>query len=182
VSSSSYISSVLILLYMLYICPHTETGALSAGSRRAGGDAHTAIYVCPHTTVYVSSYYCVCVFILLCVCPHLQCTCPHTAKCLSSYCYMFVLILLYMCPHTDMYSVEQGLSVMVRDERGATPLHYAAWYGHQDTVEVLLGAGADVNALSGSTTIYYIYVLLYYYHATVLLCMCADRSACRCWR
>jgi ankyrin repeat protein len=42
--------------------------------------------------------------------------------------------------------------VMVRDERGATPLHYAAWYGHQDTVEVLLGAGADVNALSGYTT------------------------------
>jgi hypothetical protein len=36
----------------------------------------------PHTTIYVSSYYYMCVLILLCV---------------SSYCYVCVLILLYMC-------------------------------------------------------------------------------------
>ena len=69
-------------------------------------------------------------------------------------------MLLCTCPHTAIYDVEQGLSVMVRDERGATPLHYASWYGHQDTVEVLLGAGADVNALSGSTTIL-LYMCIY---------------------
>eukprot|EP00802_Teleaulax_amphioxeia_P006641 Tamp_06645.p1 GENE.Tamp_06645~~Tamp_06645.p1 ORF type:complete len:525 (+),score=113.26 Tamp_06645:52-1626(+) len=46
-------------------------------------------------------------------------------------------------------SIEQGLSVMITDDRGATPLHYACWYGHLDTVEVLLSAGAEVDAVSG---------------------------------
>ena len=46
-------------------------------------------------------------------------------------------------------AVEQGLSVTVTDERGATPLHYASWYGHIETVEVLLAAGAHIDARSG---------------------------------
>ena len=45
------------------------------------------IYVCPYT-MYVSSYYYVCVLILLYV---------------SSCYYICVLILLYMCPHTTKY-------------------------------------------------------------------------------
>jgi hypothetical protein len=74
-------------------------------------------YMCPHTTIYVSSYYYICVLILLYMCPHM---CPHTTIYVSSYYYMCprttkqagpvdlptnenyicVLILLYMCPRT----------------------------------------------------------------------------------
>ncbi len=73
-----------------------------------------ALQVCPH--MYVSSYYYICVLILLYMCPHtadvcwrlltyegvsgaLQ-VCPHTTIYVSSYCYICVLILLCMCPHT----------------------------------------------------------------------------------
>ena len=35
--------------------------------------------------------------------------------------------------------------LMKRDEIGATPLHYAAFYGHRDMVRWLIGKGADVN-------------------------------------
>src|SRR5687767_12324387 len=35
-----------------------------------------------------------------------------------------------------------------RDKYGSTPLHCAAWKGHLDVVEVLLTAGADVNAVN----------------------------------
>jgi hypothetical protein len=65
VSSYSYISSVCILLYM---CPHT---------------------------IYVSSYYYICVLILLYIYR------LHTAVYVSSYSYISsVCILVYMCPHT----------------------------------------------------------------------------------
>ena len=36
--------------------------------------------------------------------------------------------------------------VQARDKDGSTPLHCATWKGHQETVAVLLDAGADVNA------------------------------------
>jgi ankyrin repeat protein len=36
--------------------------------------------------------------------------------------------------------------VHARDKDGSTPLHCAAWKGHQQVVELLLKAGADVNA------------------------------------
>jgi ankyrin repeat protein len=36
--------------------------------------------------------------------------------------------------------------VHARDSDGSTPLHCAVWKGHQEIVEFLLGAGADVNA------------------------------------
>ena len=32
------------------------------------------------------------------------------------------------------------------DAEGATPLHYAAFYGHREIVELLHHAGADINA------------------------------------
>jgi hypothetical protein len=47
----------------------------------------------PLTAACASAYCCVCVLILLYMC-------PHTAIYMSSYCYICVLILLYMCPHT----------------------------------------------------------------------------------
>jgi hypothetical protein len=52
--------------------------------------------MCPHTAVYVSSYCCVCVLILLYMC-------PHTAVYVSSYYCVCVLILLCMCPHPAAY-------------------------------------------------------------------------------
>ena len=36
--------------------------------------------------------------------------------------------------------------VKARDKDGSTPLHCAAWKGHQQVVALLLKAGADVNA------------------------------------
>jgi hypothetical protein len=50
--------------------------------------------MCPHTTIYVSSYYYICVLILL----H---TCPHTTTYVSAYYY--VASHYYMCPHTTIY-------------------------------------------------------------------------------
>ena len=80
--------------------------------------------MCPHTAVYVSSYCCICVLILLYVSSYC-CICvlillymfAYTAIYVSSYCYMCphtlvyvsslhtsVLILLYMCPHSTTYA------------------------------------------------------------------------------
>ena len=50
-----------------------------------------------HTAVCVSSYCCICVLILLYMCPHATINLP------SDYC-MSVLKLLYMCPQTTTYS------------------------------------------------------------------------------
>ena len=38
----------------------------------------------------------------------------------------------------------------VRDAEGATALHVAAFHGHRAIVELLLGAGADINARDGA--------------------------------
>jgi hypothetical protein len=37
----------------------------------------------------------------------------------------------------------------LRDEAGATPLHYAAIHGHRQIVQVLLERGADINSRDG---------------------------------
>jgi hypothetical protein len=83
---------------------------------RLQGQRVRELYMCPHTTkcvlilLYVSSYYYICVLILLHMCPHrLQgqrvrelyvssyyYMCPHTTT-------ICVLILLHMCPHTTTY-------------------------------------------------------------------------------
>jgi hypothetical protein len=40
--------------------------------------------------------------------------------------------------------------VRVRDAKGATALHVAAFHGHRAIVELLLEAGADINARDGT--------------------------------
>ena len=118
------------VLILRYVCPHTTINMcphtamhLQASSSRASCPETSASYynvssyyhMCPHTTIYVSSYYYICVRILLygvfillhvssyyhiCVltllyiCPQTT-MCPHTTTC--------VLILLSMCPHTTTH-------------------------------------------------------------------------------
>lgn len=52
--------------------------------------------------------------------------------------------------HGDVEEVrrllEQGYQLNLFDDLGKTPLHYAAMGGHLDVLNVLLAAGADVNA------------------------------------
>jgi uncharacterized membrane protein len=74
-------------------------------------DGRARLYMCPHTmiyssqmrldtTIYVSSYYSICVLILLYVSAYYYiCVRIHV----SSYYCICVLILLYMCPHTTIY-------------------------------------------------------------------------------
>lgn len=51
----------------------------------------------------------------------------------------------------DRDKIEQLLGeapslAMARDEKGATPLHYAALHGHREAAKLLINYGADVNA------------------------------------
>ena len=48
----------------------------------------------------------------------------------------------------DLLRSDPGL-VNQRDSQGATPLHYAAFGGHSDAVRLLLGHGAEINAIDG---------------------------------
>jgi hypothetical protein len=76
---------VRILLYMLYMCPHTTIPA-----------------------VYVSSYYytCgICVLILL----NLLYMCPPTTIPVPAFCRICACILVYMCPHTTIICVRVQL-------------------------------------------------------------------------
>ncbi|MEM1598857.1 MAG: ankyrin repeat domain-containing protein, partial [Pyrobaculum sp.] len=41
---------------------------------------------------------------------------------------------------------EGGTSVNIKDARGWTPLHWAAWAGHVEIAKLLLENGADVDA------------------------------------
>ena len=42
--------------------------------------------------------------------------------------------------------LSKGANPNVRDNRGRTPLHHAAFYGYAENVQALLAAGADPNA------------------------------------
>ena len=42
--------------------------------------------------------------------------------------------------------LSKGANPNVKDNRGRTPLHHAAFYGYAENVQVLLAAGADPNA------------------------------------
>jgi hypothetical protein len=101
---SSY--TLLCVIIRLYMCPHTTVCVLILMSCVLI-DVSSYYYMCPPTAQYVSSYcymssyYYVCVLILLYMC-------PHTNVCASSCCYVCpldticVLILLYKCPHTSI--------------------------------------------------------------------------------
>jgi hypothetical protein len=73
------------------------------------------LYMCPHTTIYVSSHYYICVLILLYMCPQYYYMCPHTTIC--------VLILLYMCPHTTI-NVSSYYYICVLILLSYVPLYY----------------------------------------------------------
>ncbi len=75
-----------------YICPHTTIYVSSGLSFTRDGVGRL---VQLHTPIYVSSYYCICVLILLYMY-------PHTTIHVSSYYYICVLIQLYMCLYVSI--------------------------------------------------------------------------------
>jgi ankyrin repeat protein len=42
--------------------------------------------------------------------------------------------------------LDKGVDVNAKGYKGKTPLHYAAFYGHKETAELLIAGGANVNA------------------------------------
>lgn len=50
--------------------------------------------------------------------------------------------------------VAAGSEGDVPDKDGMTPLHWAAWRGHDEVVTILLDAGADANKRTTATTSY----------------------------
>jgi ankyrin repeat protein len=42
--------------------------------------------------------------------------------------------------------IAEGSDVNVKDEKGSTPLHFAAYLGYKDVAELLILKGANVNA------------------------------------
>jgi len=47
------------------------------------------------------------------------------------------------------------VDVNAKDDVGETPLHWAAWIGHKEIVELLITAGADVNAKGDGTPLHH---------------------------
>ena len=109
---SSYFYMCVLILILLYVCPHTATKDCSGGRWRRT------------TCVLILLCMCLCVLILLYMCPHTAiCMCPHTdiyvffrrtlrvaagvaphqgvcyipVLIVHSYCYICDLILLYVC-------------------------------------------------------------------------------------
>ena len=80
-----------------HVCSVARTGIMLLGALK---HADACIMPCikrPHPAIGVSSYYYICVPILLYMCPH---TAVYLA---SANCYIFVLILLYVCPDTAVH-------------------------------------------------------------------------------
>jgi len=54
----------------------------------------------------------------------------------------------------DIFAVRcfllRGADVNAKDEYGNTPLHFAAWHGHREVIEVLIDKGANVNSKAGN--------------------------------
>jgi hypothetical protein len=125
---------------------------------------HTAI--CPHTTIHVSSYYCICVLILLYARPRtaicvllilcvliLLYMCPHTSTCvlllyvsarhLSSYCYTCVLLLLYVSSY-------HYTCVLMRIKRPTNAYEWHTWVLRKvrDVCAVVQFGKLDGNHLS----------------------------------
>lgn len=71
--------------------------------------------------------------------------------------------------------LDSGLDPNVRDyDRGATPLHLAANKGHIETIELLIDAGADVNATNkrGRSPIHALIEMRFYKIALWLIKYC----------
>jgi hypothetical protein len=99
-----YPHTAVCVFVILYMCPHTPTQHLRVSRLRLR-------HVCPRTTMCVPSYHCICVLLLLHMCPCIVPlhVCPHTAtqhlRAPSDYdmcprTTIYVSSYYYMCPHT----------------------------------------------------------------------------------
>ncbi|MDC0065845.1 ankyrin repeat domain-containing protein, partial [Verrucomicrobia bacterium] len=59
--------------------------------------------------------------------------------------------ILYAAETKNIDAIKQhltaGTDVNMKDSKGKTPLHHAAYWGHEEIVELLIAKGADVNAV-----------------------------------
>ena len=59
--------------------------------------------------------------------------------------------ILYAAETKNIDAIKQhltaGTDVNTKDSEGKTPLHHAAYWGHEEIVELLISRGADVNAV-----------------------------------
>jgi hypothetical protein len=125
--------------------------------------------MCPHTTMYVSSqhyvssYYYICVLILLYLSSYYY-ICPHTTICVSSYYYICVLILLYVCPQTlPILSPTQTLLV-----RACTAIYVSSNYYIR--VHILLYVSAYLPQIPHNLVVLFFCVLIPLYvcaHTTI---------------
>jgi hypothetical protein len=94
---------VVCLTAQAVVCICKQQGQKIKGSVRvfvSKNQAHILLQMRSHAVIYVSSYFYICVRILLDMCPH---TVRYFCMYVSSYCSICFLILLYMCPHTALY-------------------------------------------------------------------------------
>jgi hypothetical protein len=100
----------------LYTCPHTCPGTTICVLILLWVPHHmrSPLYTPPYTAVFLSSYYCICVLILLYLCPQT----PHTTTYVGPRTTIYVQ--LYMCPHTTTYRPKLGFAVRAL-RRARTP-------------------------------------------------------------
>jgi hypothetical protein len=164
--------------------------------------------MCPHTTVCVSSYYCICVLILLyvssyyCVCVLiLLCMCPHTTVYMSSYYCICVLMLLHLsscfcvCVLMLLYVSSYYYVSSSLHQRGSTYsvnffivfLHCATWIlwskmGYPPGEPNLTQWSPQLAAVCVRILLYRCpHATIYvssYMCVLILLCMCPHTTAC----